>query len=96
MILYAVPVSTYSAKARMALDIKGIDYQMLPPPGGYSTPEYMQLIPLGTIPGLEDGELRISESDVITEYLEECFPDPPLLHGDAALKAQAALCLTLP
>ena len=88
MILYAIPVSTYSAKVRMALDIKGVDYQMLPLPGGYSTPEYMKLIPLGTIPGIEDGDLRISESDVITEYLEERFPDPPLLHGYAALRAK--------
>ena len=88
MLLYALPVSTYSAKVRMALDIKGIAYQMVPPPGGYSTQEYMTRIPLGTIPGLEDGNLKISESDVITEYLEERFPEPPLLHGDAALKAQ--------
>ena len=88
MILYAIPVSTYSAKVRMALGIKTIDYQMVPPPGGYSSPEYMSIIPLGTIPGLEDGEFRMSESDIITEYLEEKFPTPPLLHGTPAARAQ--------
>ena len=40
MILYAIPVSTYSAKVRIALGIKGIAYDMVPPPGGYSSPEY--------------------------------------------------------
>ncbi len=88
MILYAIPVSTYSAKVRMALDIKNIDYEMNPPPGGYSTPEYMNIISLGTIPGIEDGDFKISESDIITEYLEEKFPDTPLLHGDASDRAQ--------
>jgi glutathione S-transferase len=87
MILYALPVSTYSAKVRMALEIKEIAYEMKPPPGGYSTPEYMEIIPLGTIPGIEDGNLKISESDIITEYLEEKYPDPPLLHGDSAARA---------
>ena len=47
----------------MALDIKGVDYQRVPPPGGYSTPEYMKRIPLGTIPGIQDGDLKISEPD---------------------------------
>ena len=34
MILYALPVSSYSAKVRMQLELKNIDYEMLPPPGG--------------------------------------------------------------
>jgi len=39
MILYGIPVSTYTAKVRMLLELKGLEYQMLPPRGGYSTPE---------------------------------------------------------
>ncbi len=88
MILYALPVSTYSAKVRIALGAKGIDYEMRPPPGGYSTPEYMAIVPLGTIPAIHDGDFIISESDVITEYLEERFPEPPLLPGTPAERAR--------
>lgn len=88
MILYGLPVSNYCAKVRMALDIKNINYQMQPPPGGYSTLEYMSIIPLGTVPGIKDGNFKISESDIITEYLEEKYPDPPLLHGNATERAQ--------
>ena len=33
MRLYAIAVSTYSAKVRIALGVKGIDYEMVPPPG---------------------------------------------------------------
>ena len=87
MILYAIPVSTYSAKVRIALGIKGIAYDMVPPPGGYSSPEYKAIVPIGTIPGLKDGDFVISESEVITEYLEEKYPDPSLLPGNAEQRA---------
>ena len=87
MILYAIPVSTYSAKVRIALGIKDIDYEMVPPPGGYSSPEYKAIVPVGTIPGLKDGDFVISESEVITEYIEEKHPAPPLLSGGAEQRA---------
>lgn len=88
MILYALPVSTYSAKVRMQLDLKGIKYEMLPPPGGYSSAEYMSIIELGTIPGIKDGDFCISESDVIASYIEEKYPDPTLIPGDAEARAK--------
>ncbi len=91
MILYALPVSTYSAKVRMALDIKNVSYQMEPPPGGYSSDEYMKIVALGTIPGIKDDTFATSESDIITEYLEEKYPNPPLLHGNHADRAQQRL-----
>ena len=88
MILYAIPVSTYSAKVRIALGIKSVAYDMVPPPGGYSSPEYKAIVPIGTIPGLKDGDFVVSESEVITEYLEEKYPDPPLLPGSAEQRAR--------
>ena len=87
MILYAIPVSTYSAKVRIALGVKGIDYTMEPPPGGYSTPTYMAIVPLGTIPALKHGDFCCSESDVLIEYLEEIHPEPSLLPGSPAERA---------
>jgi glutathione S-transferase len=87
VILYTIPISTYSAKVRIALEIKGLDYTMKPPPGGYSTPTYMEIVPLGTIPALVDGDFCSSESDVLIEYLDETYPDPPLLCGSPAERA---------
>jgi len=83
MILYAIPVSSYCAKVRMQLELKNIDYEMLAPPGGYGSAEYKEIIPLGTIPGLKDGDFCISESDVITSYIEEKYPQPSLMPGNA-------------
>ncbi|EEE36051.1 maleylacetoacetate isomerase [Rhodobacteraceae bacterium KLH11] len=88
MILYGIPVSTYTAKVRMLLDLKGIVYEMQPPPGGYSTPEYMKIAPLGTIPALKDGDFVISESSVISNYVDEKFPDVPMRPGTAQDRAK--------
>ena len=90
-VLYAISISTYCAKVRIALDVKGIEYIIVPPPGGYSSPGYMEIIPLGTIPGLVDGEFCSSESDVIIEYLDETYPDPPLLIGTPTQRAHQRL-----
>ena len=79
--IYGLSVSTYTAKVRIALGLKGVDYEMVPPPGGYSTPTYMAIIPLGTIPGIKDGDFVISESDVLIEYIDESQPGPKLLPG---------------
>ncbi len=79
--LFSLPVSTYSTKVRLLLELKGIPYTVAPPPGGYSTPEYMQLVPLGTIPAMKVEGQYLSESDVIMEYIEESYPEKPLLTG---------------
>ncbi len=86
--LYSLEVSTYSAKVRIALGLKNIACKILPPPGGYSTQEYMQLVPTGTIPALHVDGHYFSESDVIMEYLEEAYPQTPLLPEDHLLRAQ--------
>ena len=88
LILYSLPFSNYSAKVAIALNVKGIDHEKRPPPGGYSSPEYMSIVPSGTVPGMDDDGVILSESDVINEYLEEKWPNPPLLHGDAELRGK--------
>lgn len=88
MELFSLPVSTYSAKVRIALGLKGIDCKISPPPGGYSTEEYMNLVPLGTIPALKVDDRYFSESDVIMEFLEDEYPEKSLLTGSNIDRAQ--------
>lgn len=88
MELFSIPVSSYSAKVRIALGLKQIDCQISPPPGGYSTPEYMELVPLGTIPALRVDDTYFSESDVIMEYLEDAYPEVSLLGSDHLIRAK--------
>jgi len=88
MELFSLPVSSYSAKVRIALGLKNVDCTISPPPGGYSTAEYMQLVPLGTIPALRVDDQYFSESDVIMEFLEDEYPAVSLLTDNNLKRAQ--------
>lgn len=86
--IYAIPVSLYCAKLRILLRQKGLDWQEIPPPGGYGSDEYKTHVPSGNLPALKDGALLLADSEAIAEYLEETHPDPPMLPDDAAGRAK--------
>jgi glutathione S-transferase len=88
MIFYATALSSYSAKTRIVLVAKGVRFEEREPPGGYRSAEYRALVPMGTVPAIVDGGLALSESEVIHEYLEERFPRPSLLPGEAHDRAR--------
>lgn len=87
--LYSIPASIYSAKTRILLRHKGLDWQDLAPPGGYGSAEFKRIVPSGNLPTLVDGALMIADSEAIAEYLEEAYPDPPALPRDLAGRARA-------
>ena len=88
MIVYATPLSSYSAKVRIALCVKGVDFEERLPPNGYRSVEYRALVPMGTLPAIEVDGWVLSESEVINEYLEQCYPAPAMLPLDPALRAR--------
>ena len=79
MIFYALPVSSYSAKVRIVLIAKNIAFHELEPPGGYRSEAYRGIVPMGTLPAINDEGFVLSESEAINEYLEECYPAPQML-----------------
>ncbi len=90
MKLYALALSPFAARARLALRLKGIDYEMVAPPGGGPrSPEFLAINPIGKIPVLEtDNGLRIAESETIIDYLEDVCPEPSLTPDDASMRAR--------
>jgi glutathione S-transferase len=54
-------------------------------------PEYLALNPNGVVPTLVHGDRVVYESNVITEYLDDVFPDPPLYPRDPWARAQAKM-----
>ena len=54
-------------------------------------PEYLALNPNGVVPTLVHDERVLYESNVITEYLDDVFPDPPLYPRDAWDRARAKM-----
>ena len=96
MRLYTYWRSTTSYRVRIALNLKGIAFQAIPIDlvnGDQKSPEYTRLNPGQGVPTLEleDGSI-LSQSMAILEFLEETYPQPPLLpvaKGDRA-KVRAA------
>jgi glutathione S-transferase len=87
-ILYANDVSGYCCKVRIVLAHKAIAFDERTPPDGYGSAAYRAIIPAGTIPGLVHGDLVLSESEAIVEYLDEAWPSPPMLPGGPAARAR--------
>lgn len=86
--VYTIPISLYCAKLRILLRHKSLQWQELPPPGGYGSDEYKTIIPSGNLPALIDGRLTLSDSEAIAEYLNEKHPQPPMLPDDLSERAR--------
>ncbi len=70
-----------SLRAVWMLEEMGLDYELvvLPFPPRVFQKEYLGINPLGTIPWLEDGDVRMSESSGICHYLGETYGPTPLV-----------------
>jgi len=91
MKLYTYYRSSASYRLRIALNLKGIDYDPVYVhlrEGEHRAPEYLELNPQGLVPALEDGGEVFIQSPAILEYLEEAYPEPPLMPESAAARAQ--------
>jgi glutathione S-transferase len=85
LILYHNAMSTCSAKARIALEQKGVAWESRELNirlAETQRPDYLKLNPAGVVPTLIHDGAVILESSVIIEYLDEMFPDPPLKPRD--------------
>lgn len=92
MKLYTFFRSSASYRVRIALNLKGIRYEQAPihlrrAGGEQLQPAYMALNPQALVPALEDNGRILTQSLAIMEYLDEKFPNPPLLPKDPADKA---------
>lgn len=87
--LYSIPESLYSAKLRIVMRMKAIAFETLSPPGGYGSETYREVVPAGTVPAIVHDGFVLADSEAIAEYLEEAFPEPPLLPMGVQARAKA-------
>lgn len=80
--LYHYPLSPFSRKVRLCLAEKKIEVELVEERYWEQSPEFLRRNPAGMIPVLKHGNLMMSESQAICEYLEETNPTPPLLPRD--------------
>ncbi|MEH2553778.1 maleylacetoacetate isomerase [Bradyrhizobium algeriense] len=94
MKLYGYWRSTSSYRLRIGLALKGLAPEQVPVHlvrygGEHRTEAYRQVNPQQRVPSLAlDGGRVLIQSPAIIEYLEEVFPDPPLLPQDPVARAR--------
>ncbi len=92
MILHNFFRSSTSTRLRAAMNLKGLDYEYRSyrlKAGEAETPEFLRLNPQGLVPALEldDGSV-LTQSLAIMEWLDETYPEPPLLPADPLARAR--------
>jgi glutathione S-transferase len=91
--LYDADRCPYCARARIALAEKGVEHEVVAvdltdrPAWIYEKNE------TGRVPVLEEDAWLLPESSVILEYLEERYPEPPLLPADPGERAHARVLI---
>lgn len=79
-LLYHLPLSPFARKVRLVLGEKRLPFEVQLEKVWERRPEYLALNPAGTVPTLVDeNRLVVPDSGVICEYLEEAYPETPLL-----------------
>lgn len=100
MKLYSYFRSSAAYRVRIALNLKALDYTILPvalaKDGEQRQPEYLQVNPQGLVPSLTDDGENFTQSLAIIEYLEEKYPDIPLLPSNPVDRAHVrAMALSI-
>ena len=91
LVVYDADRCPYCARVRIVLAEKGVEYEPVAIDLGNRPAWLYEKNPLGKVPVLEEDTFVLPESAVIMEYLEERYPDPPLLPVDPADRALARL-----
>ena len=86
--LYQFPISHYCEKTRWHLEHKGLEYRVDNLFPGLHRLKSQRLAGIRTLPILQDGENSIGDSTQIALYLEQHYPDKPLLPTDAEQRQQ--------
>ncbi len=92
--LYDFLPCPFGQKVRIALAEKGLTYDLVQvdiTKGENRHPEFFRLNPFGRVPVLVDEDTTVYDSTIINEYLEDEYPEPPILPlvGSSALRARA-------
>jgi glutathione S-transferase len=97
-IVYGPAYSTYARTVRLALEEKGVDYDLVEVDllaGASKTPEHLARQPFAKVPAFEHDGFELYETDAIIRYVEAAFPGPDLEPADARAKARMAQAINV-
>ena len=90
--------SSAAYRVRIALHLKGVAYESVPVnllEGEQRKADYKAVNPQGRVPALDIGTATLIQSPAILEYLDEVYPEPPLLPVGAATRAKVRAVASL-
>lgn len=90
MTLYSYFRSSTAYRVRIALHVKGVDFETVPvnlARGEQFNDMYRLINPMAAVPTLVHDDFTLTQSLAILEYLDNIIPKPPLLHGSAREQA---------
>ncbi len=88
--LHEHPLSPYAQKVKITLRAKQVPFELLRPQGlgsGLADDAFAKGNPRREVPFLVDGDLRIFDSTIMLEYIEEKWPSPALMPNAPARRA---------
>ena len=94
--LYDFLSSPNCQRVKVVLAEKKLPYETVPvdlKKGEQKKPEYLKLNPYGKVPVIIDGATVLYESLIINEYLEEKYPEPPLMPKDHGKRAKVRILI---
>lgn len=89
--LFSAPLCPFTHRVRLVLTEKGLAYRLTAIDPRSKPAAFLRISPHGVCPTLRHGETHLWESAIINEYLEETFPEQPLLPREPGPRAQARL-----
>ena len=94
LILYDHPLSPYAQKVKILMREKGLAFEAVLPGGlgaGGAQGAFVEASPRAEVPALVDGEVRVFDSTIILEYLEDAYPEPPMRPASAPERARVRM-----
>src|SRR5262245_22114278 len=89
--LYTFQLCPFAHRVRLALAEKGVAAEPIEIDLKNKPASFARISPYGRVPLLLHGEVKLWESAIINEYLDEVFPDPPLMPASPPHRALARI-----
>lgn len=89
--IYSSALCPFAHRSRLTLLEKEVPFKQIEIDLQNKPANFREISPYGKVPVLKHGTKRVWESSIINEYLNETFPNPPLLPSDSIQRAQARI-----
>jgi glutathione S-transferase len=89
--IYSAALCPFAHRVRLTLIEKGVPFELIEIDPQNKPANFLEISPYGKVPVLKHGDNCVWESAIVNEYLEEVFPNPPLLPREPMLRAQARI-----